>query len=200
MGHNTKKICLLAILMGLISVSKLAIPIPNVEVVTSLFVSFSIVLSLREILAISFCFVLLEIFIWGFALWWVLTYFIYWPTMCLTVSLVSKIKPKKFLTKNKFYGQLNLQLPPKTIFFDACVAKGIVVGIVFTIIFGFLSTLVEIIVFRGFGSNFFVYYYLRYIFGLPFFVTNIVSNAIALPIIVPILVSRLQKIGYTLIQ
>jgi hypothetical protein len=141
----------------------------------------------RDVLIIALVFVLIEILIWGFALWWVVTYVIYWSMLTIAVSFISRIR---------IFKKVKAQPNSKKHIYNISVIKGISVGILFTIFFGVLSTFIEIIVFRGIATpNFFLYFSIRYTIGFPFFVTHIFSNVVALSIVVPILTNRLTELN-----
>jgi len=168
----TKRICLLAVLIATLTGGKTAIAfIPNVEIVTALFIVYALVFGWRNTVLVSIIFVLIEILIWGFMPWWVLLYFIYWPLLVTAVAFL----PRK---------NTNLRL-----------VLAIVTGIVFTVGFGVLSTFIEIIFMGGLETGlFWRFFYFRYIAGIPFFTAHIVSNAVILPKLIPVLYRTLKKL------
>jgi len=166
----TRRICTLAIMSALVTVCKIAIPIPNVEIVTALLVSYALVLRLRDVMVVVFVFIALEIAIWGFAWWWVVSYVLYWPLLVLTVYLIYRLKLISRVDINKYK-----------------IVCAIVVGILFSMLFGVLSSFVEVIVLNGISSgNFWLLFRIRYTIGFPFFVTNVISNIVVLPLLVPL--------------
>ncbi len=64
--------------------------LPNVEVVSFLFVIYGITLSLKMNLAISFVFVTIQMLVWG-AGDWVIGYYWIWPTWTLIIALFKSI-------------------------------------------------------------------------------------------------------------
>jgi len=144
--------------------------IPNVEIVTLLLVVYALTMKRTDAIIACLIFCVLEIFIWGFWLWWVILYFIYWPALVITVS---------FLPKKK-YGFI----------------IAIAIGIAFTAFFGVLSTLIEITIAGALATGrFWEYFYYRYAAGIPFFLTHIISNSIILPVLVPILYKTLSTLN-----
>ncbi|MCL2599316.1 MAG: hypothetical protein FWD76_05370 [Firmicutes bacterium] len=177
---RTKKLCQLAMMTAMLNLCKWVIPIPNVEVVTSLFVSYAVVLRVHELMMVAFCFVFVEILLWGFALWWVLTYLLYWPCLCLGVRGACRLVSNPQNQKQDLVAR--------------CVLA-VIVGMIFVLGFGFVSTFCETVVFRGIADpQFEVYFAIRYLNGLPFFVTNIVTNLVVMPLIVPGLSIALQRV------
>ena len=88
-----RDITLIGILSASITASKLALSfIPNVELVTLLFMVYTVVFGIRKSLFISVIFTITEIFIYGFSTW-LLVYFIIWPMLILITGLgESKVK------------------------------------------------------------------------------------------------------------
>ncbi|MCL2751549.1 MAG: hypothetical protein FWE62_02210 [Firmicutes bacterium] len=177
---SAKKLCLLAVLTAFLTGGKLALAfIPNVEIVTLLLIVYALTLRRSEALAVCAVFIMIEILIWGFNPWWIVLYFIYWPSLVLTVSLLPKSRPVQ--TLNMKNAGLAKVLPRRVIF-------AIVIGVIFTALFGVLSTFIEIIFMGGLGTGrFWTYYYFRYVAGIAFFVTHVASNAVILPLLVPVL-------------
>ena len=170
--NATKRICLLAVLTATLTGGKTALAlIPNIEIVTLLFIVYAFVFGWRNTIIVSVVFVVIEIFIWGFNLWWVILYLIYWPLLVTAAAVL----PRKLGN-----GRL---------------VAAIAFGIAFTVFFGVLSTFIEIIFMGGVGSGFFWQFFgWRDIAGIPFFTAHIVSNAIILPVLVPVLYKTLQKL------
>ena len=88
-----RDITLIAILSASITAGKLALSfIPNVEIVTLLFIVYSIVFGTKKSLFISLIFTTTEILIYGFSTW-LLVYYIIWPMLILVTGLIKhKIK------------------------------------------------------------------------------------------------------------
>lgn len=83
-----RDITLIAILSASITAGKLALSfVPNVEVVTLLFIVYSIVFGVKKSLFIAFIFTTTEIFIYGFSTW-LLVYYIIWPILILITGLI----------------------------------------------------------------------------------------------------------------
>ena len=84
---KVKEIVLIAILSASLTVGKLALSfIPNVEIVTLLFICYTLSLGIRRTLFISVIFTITDILIWGFSTW-VLGYFIAWPALIIITNL-----------------------------------------------------------------------------------------------------------------
>lgn len=158
---STRELSVSAVLTAALTGGKLALSfLPNIEIVTLLFIVYALTFGWRRTMIICLVFVLLECFIWGFG-WWMPIYLIYWPLMVSVISLLPKFK---------------FRIP-----------AAVISGIALTAFFGVLSTAVEIGMLGGLGASFWQYFYYRYISGIPFFVTHIISNAVILPLLVPVL-------------
>ena len=170
---STYNICLIAILVAIITGAKTALAfVPNIEIVTLLFVVYTIKFGLRRTLTVSVIFVVVEILIWGFMPWWVVLYFVYWPLLVVVVWLVS-------LVGRGHIGKVRGR---------AAVVLAIVAAVAMTVFFGILSTFIEV-AFWGFlgDGEFWMWFGIRYASGTIFFVLHIISNAVILPILVPVL-------------
>lgn len=87
---NIRDIVLIGILSASITAGKLVLSfIPNVEVVTLLFIIYTIVFGIKKSLLISLVFSTTEIFIYGFSTW-LLGYYIIWPILIMIVGLMNK--------------------------------------------------------------------------------------------------------------
>lgn len=83
-----RDIVLIGILSASITAGKLALSfIPNVEIVTLLFIVYTIVFGMKKSLYISLIFSTTEIFLYGFSTW-LIGYYIIWPLLILIVSAV----------------------------------------------------------------------------------------------------------------
>lgn len=154
-----KDICHIAIMSAMLSaVKNVLAAVANVELVTLLLLVYTLTLGYRKTILASFIFVITEVFIWGFGSW-VLIYIIYWPLLVTVLALLGRIKKH-------------------TVVFAICGA------ILMTVLFGVISTAIEII-FMGANTLelFLRFYKYRYLSGVAFFLTHIISNAIILPIL-----------------
>ncbi len=87
---KAKDVVLIGILSASITAGKLALSfIPNVEIVTLLFIVYTVVFGYRRTLLVSIVFTTTEIFIYGFATW-LLGYYIIWPTLILLTEIMNK--------------------------------------------------------------------------------------------------------------
>lgn len=136
---------------------------PNVELVSTLVVLYALIYDRRDAIIVSVLFVLVEVLIYGLVWYWVVLYLIYWPMLAFSVSLIPQVK------------------------YRVWIAVGI--AIVFTLLFGVLSSIIEVAMVYSIVDfeRFWYLVYIRYLSGIYFFVIHIVSNAIVLPTLVPIL-------------
>lgn len=87
---NIRDIVIIGLLSALITSGKLVLSfIPNVEIVTLLFIVYTITLGAKHSLLISIVFVSTEIFLYGFSTW-VLVYYIIWPMLILVIRIFYK--------------------------------------------------------------------------------------------------------------
>lgn len=88
-----RDLTLIGILSASITAGKLALSfIPNVEVVTLLFIMYAIVFGTKKGIFIAIIFTTTEVFIYGFSTW-LLMYFILWPMLVvITGFLKDKVK------------------------------------------------------------------------------------------------------------
>lgn len=85
-----RDIVLIGILSASITAGKLALSfIPNVEIVTLLFIVYATVFGVKRSLFISMIFSTTEILIYGFSTW-LLGYYIIWPMIILFVGIVKE--------------------------------------------------------------------------------------------------------------
>jgi len=88
---KVKDIVLIGILSASLTAGKLALSfIPNVEIVTLLFIVFTLSLGIRRGLFIAIVFATTEILIYGFSTWVLLYYFI-WPLLVVITGLLGKL-------------------------------------------------------------------------------------------------------------
>lgn len=141
----------------------------NVEIVTLLLISYTLVFGLRQAFMTSLIFVTIEMLIWGFAIW-VLLYYIYWPLMVLLVSMVRKLK------------------------FSVIYAA--IIGIVMTVFFGALSTFLEVLVMSPKeGAEFAEFYIIRYISGIPLFLTHVICNSVTMTVLLYPVTRAIKRIS-----
>lgn len=90
---NTKDVALVGLLAAVITAAKQALSfLPNIEIVTLLFIVFTVTFGAKRALMVSVIFTTLQIAIYGFATWLLVYYFI-WP-MLIIVSALMKRKLK----------------------------------------------------------------------------------------------------------
>lgn len=83
-----RDITLIGVLSASITAGKLALSfVPNIEVVTLLFIVYTVVFGLRKSLFISVIFTTTEIFLYGFSTW-LLVYFFIWPLLVIMTGLL----------------------------------------------------------------------------------------------------------------
>ena len=168
---STRRIAKISISAGLLNGLKVALAfVPNVELVSAILVVYALTYQKMDSILISVLFVCLEILIYGFALYWVVLYLIYWPLLTIVVGL---------LPRNK----------------NVSIVIAIAIGMIATVFFGVLSSFVEVAMSNALGKEYFwKMVYFRYLAGIPFFVVHIVSNAIVLPLTVYPMCKILQKL------
>lgn len=87
---KVKDIVLIAILSASLTAGKLALSfIPNVEIVTLLFIVYTSVFGLKKSLFISLIFSTTEILLYGFSTW-LLGYYLIWPLLIILTSILNK--------------------------------------------------------------------------------------------------------------
>jgi len=199
-----KRICLIAVLSALISGVKLAMAfLPNIEVVTLLFIVITLIFGFTIAISTSLVFVLLEILIWGYNPWWVTLYIVYWPLLVGFVYLASELCKGKTGGSKQYLNAFKAS-PQKTAkqnFYKKSKVSNltlivvIAIGILMTIMFGVISTIIEIIFMEAIGTGqFWEFVFWRYIAGIPFFIVHVSSNAITLPILLPKVVKSLERV------
>lgn len=83
---TTKELVLISILSATLTSGKLVLSfIPNVEIVTLLFIVYTLVFGRRRALMVSVVFTTTEILFWGFSTW-LIVYYIIWPVLILVTS------------------------------------------------------------------------------------------------------------------
>ncbi len=156
------------IMAATIECGKLALYfLPNVEIVTLLVATFSLVFGWMGILA-TVIFVIAEVVLWGVGSW-VVTYFIYWPLVALVFALLGRAR---------IYNRWLL-----------CA-----VAVLLTFFFGVLSSFIDIAIFSGGLDRLFYRFAVYYGRGAWFYVTQIVFNAVLFPTMMPILVRVARRI------
>ncbi len=92
-GMKVQDLVLISILSASITAGKLALSfLPNVEVVSLLFILYTVTLGVKKTWLISVIFATTEIFLYGFSTW-VLGYYVVWPILILaTGALKGKVK------------------------------------------------------------------------------------------------------------
>lgn len=92
-GMKVQDLVLISILSASITAGKLALSfVPNVEVVSLLFIVYTVALGVKRTWLISIIFATTEIFLYGFSTW-VLGYYVVWPILILaTGCLKEKVK------------------------------------------------------------------------------------------------------------
>lgn len=151
-----KKVALIAVCASLIEGGKFALSfIPNVEIVTLLCAVFGYSFGPLGVISV-YIFVGIETLIYGFNTW-VISYLIYWP-------LVSVIF--MFFGRKKFKNIIVLTI----------------VGVLLTVFFGVLTSLIDVGLLTGSYNNFFPRFAIYYARGAVFYVIQIVCNLILFPV------------------
>jgi len=88
---TVKDVVVVAFLSAMLTVGKLSLAsVPNVEVVSFLFILYTVVFGWRYGLLTAIVFATIEILIWGFGLWTV-GYYLVWPLLVLLTTLLPKM-------------------------------------------------------------------------------------------------------------
>jgi len=88
MDMRARDIALIPLLSASITVGKLALSfIPNVEIVTMLFIIYTVTFGLKRSLLAAVLFSTIEILIYGFSTW-VLGYYLIWPLLIIVTGLL----------------------------------------------------------------------------------------------------------------
>lgn len=83
-------ITLIAILSASLTAGKLVLSVvPNIEVVTFLLITYTVLFGFKRAIMTSLVFVTTEILIYGFGTW-ILGYYIIWPMLVLLTAILSK--------------------------------------------------------------------------------------------------------------
>lgn len=87
---KTRDIALIGILSATITAAKLVLSfLPNIELVTLLFMVYTVVFGVKRTLLMSFVFSTIEILIYGFSTWFIV-YYIIWPILILVTAYIQK--------------------------------------------------------------------------------------------------------------
>ncbi|OPL07544.1 MAG: hypothetical protein AVO33_05330 [delta proteobacterium ML8_F1] len=83
-----KEITTVAILSASLTAGKLALSaVPNIEIVSFLFIVFTVVFGVKRTLLTAVIFTTTEMLIYGFGIW-ILGYYLIWPTLILLTALL----------------------------------------------------------------------------------------------------------------
>ena len=159
---------LVGLCAAIIECGKLALAsIPNVEVVTILTALFGYVFGGFGLLS-SILFVFMEMMIWGVNTW-VISYFIYWPSLAALFWLLGRVK-----LKNRILLTL--------------------AALCMTFLFGVVTSLVEVGLFQGYFDNFFARFFIYYSRGVSFYITQMVTNLVLFPLLFRFLAGKLYTV------
>ncbi len=87
---KVRDLVLISLLSASLTAGKMALSfIPNVEIVTLLFMVYTITLGLKRTMVVAVIFATTEIFLYGFNTW-VLAYYFVWPALIVGTHLASK--------------------------------------------------------------------------------------------------------------
>lgn len=103
---RAKDITLIAILSASLTAGKLVLSVvPNVEVVTFLLITYTVLFGFKRAFMTSLIFVTTEILIYGFGTW-ILGYYIIWPMLVLLTAILSKTLKSEYgyAALAAFYG------------------------------------------------------------------------------------------------
>lgn len=150
---KAKDIALIGLLSATLTAGKLVLSfIPNVEIVTLLFIVYTVTFGFKKTLLVSVIFSTTEIFIYGFSTW-LLIYYLIWPLLILITEVFkNKIKSEYgFAIIGSLFGfSFGLIFAVgESLFYG--ISYGIVYwvrGIPFDIIHGFSNAVVIILLFK----------------------------------------------------
>ncbi len=167
--NTAKKVALVGISAATLECGKLALAaLPNIEVVTLLSALYGYVFGSLGVLS-ALVFVCIEPLIYGVGTWLPL-YFIYWPLVAAVFMLLGKKNVENRVILTAF-------------------------ALVLTVIFGFLSALIDVGLFSGYFDNFFYRFGIYYMRGIPFYIAQTVTNAVLFPAVFLPLAEKLKKIN-----
>lgn len=162
------KLALVGISAATLECGKLALSaLPNIEIVTLLVALYSYCFGAVGVMA-AVIFVCIEPMIYGFGSW-VLLYFIYWPALALTFAALGRL----------------------------CVKSRIAItatAVGATVLFGVLSSLIDVGLFSGSFENLFYRFGVYYLRGIPFYLAQIITNAALFPLLFRPLSARLSRL------
>lgn len=93
---SARDIVLIGILSASITGGKMVLSaIPNVEIVTLLFMVYTVVFGMKRALYVSVIFSTTEILLWGVHTW-LLTYYLIWPLLILMTNILSRFLTGEF--------------------------------------------------------------------------------------------------------
>lgn len=161
-------IAVVGISAAILECGKIALSfLPNVEVVTLFVALFGYVFGPLGVLGtVVFC--CIEPLIYGFGSW-VVTYFIYWPTLAAVFMLLSRAKIK-----------------------GRWILTAVAVGL--TLLFGVLSALIDVVFYLGINEYYFKNLLVYYVRGIGFYLVQTVANAVLFPILFELLSKKLKII------
>ena len=140
--------------------------LPNIEVVTLFVALFSYVFGAAGVLA-AVVFVMIEPMIWGFGAW-TIGYFIYWPLVAVVFMI---------------YGKLRVE--------NRYIITG--TAVILTVLFGLLTSFVDLVFYSQSFDNFFVRYFAYYAQGAVFYLLQIGCNAVLFFLVFKYLADKLKK-------
>ncbi|MFP4662413.1 MAG: hypothetical protein ACLFPF_09490 [Halanaerobiales bacterium] len=87
---EVRDIALIGILSATITAGKLALSfLPNIEIVTLLFIVYTVTFGMKRTLMVSIVFTTIEVFIYGFSTWF-LVYYLIWPLLIVLTHHINK--------------------------------------------------------------------------------------------------------------
>ena len=152
--QTSKKIAVIALMSATLTGCKMAMSfIPNVEPVSILRALYAYVFGIYYALPCAIVFVTTETFIWGVNTW-VISYFIYWPLLATVFSLLGKRKARLWQT--------------------------ILTAVLMTLLFGVLTSLVDVGLFLGRFDNFWALFAAMYALVILFCAVHVVCYCVLL--------------------
>ena len=165
---GAKAIALVGITAATVECGKLALSaLPNIEIVTLLLALYGYVFGWYGVAA-AVVFVSIEPLIYGFGTW-LPAYFIHWPLVALVFMLLGRLNIKNRWIITAF-------------------------ALVATVLFGVLTSLIDVGLLSGNFDNFFYRFGVYYARGIVFYALQLACNAVVFPLCFRFLVDKLSRI------
>jgi hypothetical protein len=154
---NIRSIAAVGVMAATLECGKIILSfLPNIEVVSLLTAIYGYIFGWAGVVA-TLVFVMIEPLIWGFGPWFI-TYLIYWPLLAMLFMLLRRLK-----------------IDNRIVF--TAVALGM------TLLFGVLSSIVDVALYIGVNKHYFSNLVIYYIRGIGFYLAQLACNAVLFSLI-----------------